>query len=92
VEKDALIWCLRNDINLRAILSLHPTIRRDVISRCIFHHTDSWIISPIKVADSMFDRDSDLWMRNVALAHFGIQSLTIARLTDVKVAQEVREH
>jgi hypothetical protein len=40
----------------------------------------------------MFDRDSDLWMRNVALAHFGIQSLTIARLTDVKVAQEVREH
>jgi len=45
-----------------------------------------------KVADSMFDHDSDLWMRKVALAHFGIQSLTIARLTDVKVAQVVREH
>ena len=48
-----------------------------------------------KVVDNILGRDSDSWMRKVALAHFGIQSLTIAHLTDVtdvKVAQEVREH
>ena len=49
VGKNALIWCLRNDINPRAILSLHPTICRDVMSRCIFHHTVLWIISPIRL-------------------------------------------
>ena len=58
------------------------------------HIPPYWVVDYFsnKVVDNFLGRDSDSWMRKVALAHFGIQSLTIAHLTDVKVAQEVREH